>query len=157
MCPNIVYFITDQFKHDISASCTIKRKHVDGLVQERRNFIANTLELRLSCTNPSIYGCQGICPFGLMVQCIFAVIPHYTSQAIKQDWCFPTWHTWDEPFACVPSSACGAIVSADLFYKVENNTFVSMLFPWEVCYSGKISFEMMGFTVPIFLNQIGRK
>ena len=28
--------------------------HIDGLVQERRNPIANALELRLSCTNPSI-------------------------------------------------------------------------------------------------------
>ena len=28
--------------------------HLHGLVQERRNSIANTLELRLSCTNPSI-------------------------------------------------------------------------------------------------------
>ena len=28
--------------------------HIDGLVQERRNSIANALELRLSCTNPSI-------------------------------------------------------------------------------------------------------
>ena len=27
--------------------------HIDGLVQERRNSIANALELRLSCTNPS--------------------------------------------------------------------------------------------------------
>ena len=26
---------------------------IDGLVQERRNSIANTLELRLSCINPS--------------------------------------------------------------------------------------------------------
>ena len=26
---------------------------IDGLVQERRNSIANALELRLSCTNPS--------------------------------------------------------------------------------------------------------
>ena len=26
------------------------RHHIDGLVQERRNSIANTLELRLSCT-----------------------------------------------------------------------------------------------------------
>ena len=30
--------------------------HIDGLVQERRNSIANALELLLSCTNPSIYG-----------------------------------------------------------------------------------------------------
>ena len=28
--------------------------YTDGLMQERRNSIANTLELRLSCTNPSI-------------------------------------------------------------------------------------------------------
>ena len=29
--------------------------HFNGLEQERGNSIANTLELRLSCTNPSIY------------------------------------------------------------------------------------------------------
>ena len=29
--------------------------NVDGLVQESRNSIANTLELRLSCTNPSVW------------------------------------------------------------------------------------------------------
>ena len=29
--------------------------YVDGLVQERRNFIANALELYLSCTNPSMW------------------------------------------------------------------------------------------------------
>ena len=29
--------------------------HIDGLVEERRNSIANALELRLSCTNPSIF------------------------------------------------------------------------------------------------------
>ena len=32
-----------------------KYDHINGLVQERRNSIANTLELRLSCTNPSIF------------------------------------------------------------------------------------------------------
>ena len=30
------------------------KSNIDGLVQERRNSIANELELRLSCTNPSI-------------------------------------------------------------------------------------------------------
>ena len=30
--------------------------HIDGLVQERRNSIANALELRLSCNKPSV--CQ---------------------------------------------------------------------------------------------------
>ena len=29
--------------------------HINGLVQKRRNSIANALELRLSCTNPSIW------------------------------------------------------------------------------------------------------
>ena len=29
--------------------------HIDGLVQERRNSSALTMELRLSCTNPSIW------------------------------------------------------------------------------------------------------
>ena len=28
---------------------------MDGLMQERRNSIANALELSLSCTNPSIF------------------------------------------------------------------------------------------------------
>ena len=31
------------------------KSYIDGLVQERRNSIANALELRLYCTNPSIY------------------------------------------------------------------------------------------------------
>ena len=42
-----------------SATCQIwiwyHTSDSDGLVQERRNSIANALELRLSCTNPSIY------------------------------------------------------------------------------------------------------
>ena len=28
---------------------------IDGLVQERRNSIANAMELGLSCTNPSVW------------------------------------------------------------------------------------------------------
>ena len=34
----------------------IAHVHIDGLVQERCNSIANALELHLSCTNPLIYG-----------------------------------------------------------------------------------------------------
>ena len=30
-------------------------RRIDGLVKERRNSIANALELRHSCTNPTIY------------------------------------------------------------------------------------------------------
>ena len=36
----------------LCAEC-IFRLQIDGLVQERRNSIANAPELRLSCTNPS--------------------------------------------------------------------------------------------------------
>ena len=36
-----------------SGSSTLR--HIDGSVQERRNSIANALELHLSCTNPSIF------------------------------------------------------------------------------------------------------
>ena len=32
----------------------VSHDHLNGLVQERCNSIANALELRLSCTNPSI-------------------------------------------------------------------------------------------------------
>ena len=31
---------------------------IDGLVQERRNSIANALELRIFCTNPSKWGAE---------------------------------------------------------------------------------------------------
>ena len=34
---------------------TGRKDHIDGLMQERRNSIANALELHLSCTNPSIW------------------------------------------------------------------------------------------------------
>ena len=36
---------------ELRLSCT----NPSGLMQERRNSIANALELRLSCTNPSIW------------------------------------------------------------------------------------------------------
>ena len=34
--------------------------YLDGLVQEKRISIANAMELRLSCTNPSICGCPDV-------------------------------------------------------------------------------------------------
>ena len=37
--------------------------YIDGLVQERRNSIANALELRPSCTNPLIYAEENDCSF----------------------------------------------------------------------------------------------
>ena len=43
------------FRSNVQLSLITKYLHRDGLVQERRNSIADTLELRLSCTNPSIF------------------------------------------------------------------------------------------------------
>ena len=37
---------------EVMAVIVRKGHQIDGLVQERRNSIANALELRLSCTNP---------------------------------------------------------------------------------------------------------
>ena len=42
--------------------------HTDGLVQERRNSIANALESRLSCTEPSIYGVHMCQKLGVSVR-----------------------------------------------------------------------------------------
>ena len=39
----------------VAGDLSSRDAHVDGLVQERRNSIAKALELRLPCTNPSIW------------------------------------------------------------------------------------------------------
>ena len=49
----------DEIKYDIKSvpygiEIHYSMHHIDGLMQERRNSIANALELRLSCNNPSI-------------------------------------------------------------------------------------------------------
>ena len=44
----------DQYNIPKPTFTQFSQTHVDGLVQERRNSIAKALELRLSCTNPSI-------------------------------------------------------------------------------------------------------
>ena len=47
-------------------------QHFDGLMQERRNSIANALELRLSCTNPSNGGYGVPPPEVLLVYVVWA-------------------------------------------------------------------------------------
>ena len=39
----------------LSIRLGLARHYLNGLVQKRRNSIANALELRLSCTNPSTW------------------------------------------------------------------------------------------------------
>ena len=46
--------VTLSFKDVWGPGSVVLHYHFDGLVQERRNSIANALELCLSCTNPSI-------------------------------------------------------------------------------------------------------
>ena len=55
---SLIYMLVDRttyFKYHLSLSVNDVH-YFDGLAQERRNSIANTLELYLSCTNPLI--CQ---------------------------------------------------------------------------------------------------
>ena len=68
--PVICFWVVLSFRN-INAPCadSVRRKgeslcyHLDRLVQERRNSIANALEWRLSCTNPSICCTQGAINF----------------------------------------------------------------------------------------------
>ena len=49
---------SDDQSHPDALSASLPHKsseHVDGLVQEKRNFSALAMELRLSCTNPSTW------------------------------------------------------------------------------------------------------
>ena len=44
--------------HEYMKNKIIYKQYIGGLVQERRNSIANALKLRLSCVNPSMYFIQ---------------------------------------------------------------------------------------------------
>ena len=52
------FTIIDEFRALTLAINIIWYIDIDGLVQKRRNSIANALELRISCTNPSIWNMQ---------------------------------------------------------------------------------------------------
>ena len=51
---SVVLHIFNKFNNRLCMVYHPYHKHIGGLVQERRNSIANALELPLSCTNPSI-------------------------------------------------------------------------------------------------------
>ena len=53
LCRHMAWLSRDDLTHSGLNSMAIN--HIDGLMQERRNSIANALELRLSCTKPSIW------------------------------------------------------------------------------------------------------
>ena len=52
--------------------------HIDGFVQERRNSSALAMELRLSCTNPSIYNVY------LAVSIVISTVPADGPISVKQ-------------------------------------------------------------------------
>ena len=68
MEPMVIYQQQNHSEHISILHITCCNKHVfendhcDDLVQERRNSIANALELHLSCTNPSF---KNACYFSL--------------------------------------------------------------------------------------------
>ena len=74
-----------QFRQFFSIVGIMANEDFDGLVQERRNSIADALELCLSCTNPSSWWCKdsGIGPIlwvnrndhidGLMQDCSISI------------------------------------------------------------------------------------
>ena len=55
--------------------CTVFYVYLDGLVPERRNSIANALELRLSCTNPFIYNMANFSSFFFKFQNPIYILP----------------------------------------------------------------------------------
>ena len=65
-------------KHDVSV-------HIDVLMQERCNSIANALELHLSCTNPSIYSLTDLL-FHWNWKVITATTCHQTLHLIESWW-----------------------------------------------------------------------
>ena len=70
---NVLYFTRPQWVNQILSVVNVvdNVEYIDGLVQERRNFIANPLGLRISCTKPSI-GCKYV--YGLLWVVLFIFV-----------------------------------------------------------------------------------
>ena len=80
---------TNHNKTQQSANCEYNSwdvLYIDGLVQERRNSSAIAMELRLSCTNPSILCIESLLIIFHNPDCIFLVIDFPTSNI----WCWIT-------------------------------------------------------------------
>ena len=72
--------------------------YIDGLVQERRNSIANALELRLSCTNRAISESYLACLIPHGVYFLETKFQHVWLIGITYEWLFQKWQpanlTW---------------------------------------------------------------
>ena len=61
----------------------MKQSDIDRLVQERCNSSAYALELRLSCTNPSIYGADGWQDYELKL-IVYDMLSMYTKRVQEE-------------------------------------------------------------------------
>ena len=71
--------------------------NIDGLVQERRNSSALAMELRLSCTNPSIYNMKHVASIPITP---FLCVSWSKPTAIYPHWCLP-FHIYTLNQACI--------------------------------------------------------
>ena len=103
--------------------------HIDGLVQERRNSIANALELRLSCTNPSIWPSSVLCEeHYTMVK-----TSHFPWYVLKGNWgwkCNGVMPLWCQPFTYIMpcyshcmnwylAECCGCSFNWEIFWHIR--------------------------------------
>ena len=78
---NFIYIVQDYF---IGTGAILQ---FDGLVQERRNSIANALELRLSCTNPLNYANASEATLKDMGRYVTHIYPLIPAMCMHHAWC----------------------------------------------------------------------
>ena len=115
-----------QYFSHLSTQCSLKKHnntwhfglHIDGLMQERRNFIANALELRLSCTYPSIwYEEHHNVKWYQMLQvkekfCRRHVRMYFTAKMFHFDWNFEfcSWGPFDNNSTLIQVVGCKMVI-----------------------------------------------
>ena len=126
------------------------KDHFHGLVQERRNSTANTLELRLSCTNPSIWSnsiwaVESQCCYVVAIRCCCnddwflwcityndSVYPHLSwscqDNVLCLAWDHTIWHWlgYTALVAClyIKNTQCR---QALWWYSLQDNTVLSLI------------------------------
>ena len=76
--------------------------YIDGLMQERSNSIANALELRLSCTNPSIWP-HPVHPKNYIHVSLIALV--FLVIVYRCIYSYPLWHRGNCNCSCVSEAA----------------------------------------------------
>ena len=93
--------------------------HIDGLVQERRKSIANALELRLSCTDPSMLSLSFERVWDDRVK-HFPITQTFVKfnkvGSIKSEFCQMLWHSFFRDPRVDD-------IDVNIFYELSSNTF----------------------------------